>query len=528
MKPAAKLFLSIAVLLAGMPLVSDAASSVTRHGVTWEFDKDYITGQYANGDWFVKGPVTITRITPIPTAGRNGTVINPERSRTQGFDDRFGSNPYDNALNVGKNLPITVAADSSVVSSISKSAVSTYTQLETFAILTVVNVAPAAGSFRPSYTSSGSRASTFNINQLDYSKLQKLTPPSGTPNITTVAGYFENPWYEQDLSWTGRYLHPSYMASNGYGKDMAVKTGDAALLLNLSYTDAQKEPLLIRFVQYGIDIYGILLDGGEWDADGGHNPGRLAPLVVAAGVLNDSRLKAQVAGSIMKFQEFQQTFFVSQADVNLTARVATNGRPIYNYSAKDIGMPEWGLRHSSSPEKDNNDWMSPYRDICGGQLTGLAMAARVMGLRTIVNWEPLFQYQERHLNYEQSAGYGGEFNSNATPGFHKAFYNAHKNAVPGGTPIDPPLSAFLPGDRIQLSKDTNVRSSGVLAAPLLGVQVSGSIGTIVSGPLGPDSNNIIWWQVDFATGVDGWTGQDSYIKITSTPPVPPTGLRVVE
>ena len=83
----------------------EAASSVTRHGVTWTFDNDYTTGQYANGDWWVVGPVVITQITPTPTTGRNGTVVNPAIGSTQGFDDRFWANAYSAALNVGNKLP---------------------------------------------------------------------------------------------------------------------------------------------------------------------------------------------------------------------------------------------------------------------------------------------------------------------------------------------------------------------------------------------------------------------------------------
>lgn len=524
-----KHFLLIAVLLAGLPLFTEAASSITRHGVTWKFDKDYTTGQYANGDWWVVGPVVITQITPTPTAGRNGTVINPVLSRTQGFDDRIYSDYYSAALNAGTTLPLTVATNSSVVSCISDPDGSTFTKIEVFAVLTVVDSVPAAGSFRPPYIGNGSRASLWKASDLDYSALGSLSSEglSAKPNIATVADYFEKTWYEQDLTWTGRYFRTTYMAVSGYGRDMASRTGDAALLLNLDYSNAQKESLLIRFVQYGIDIYGILLNGGRWNADGGHNCGRLSPLLVAANVLNDSGMKAQLAGSAMKFQEFQQTFNVSQRDVDLTNRTMVNSIPVYNYTAGDIGMPEWGVTHTSVPAKDNNYWRAAYRDTAGGQLTAPAMAARVMGLRAAVNWEPLFQYQERHLNYEQSAGYGGEFNFNPTPAFHRQFYNAHKNAVPGSTggPPPPPSGDFALGDRIEVMRDTNVRNSGALTATLLGVQGVDSIGTIVGGPVGPDSDNITWWQVDFDTGVDGWTGQDNYIKLISPRPTPPTGVR---
>lgn len=526
-----RLFLFIALPLAWLPLHTEAATSITRHGVTWKFDKDYPAGQYANGDWWVVGPVVITEITPTPITGRNGTVVNPSRSRTQGFDDRMSQyHPYSDSLNVGKNLPLTVAANSSVVSCISATSPTPYIKIDVFVVLTVVNSAPAVGSFRPPYIGNGSRASLWKISDVNYGALNTLDSSAITskPSISTAAGYFDKTWYEQDLTWTGRYLHTSYMASNGYGRDMASRTGDAALLLQLDYTNPQKAPLLTGFVQYGIDIYGTLRDGGIWFATGGHNIGRYAPLLVAATVLNDAGMKTMIGGEAMKFSELQQTFFVSQADVDLTNRLAVNGRPLENYTSSDIGMPEWGIDHLNLPRQDNNRWDAPYRDTCGGQLTGPAMAARVMGLRAVVNWEPFFQYAERHLGYEQSAGYGGEFNSNPTPAFHKQFYNVHKNAVTGsgGDPANPPLAAFSPGDRIQVSKDTNVRSSGALSATLLGVQGADSIGTIVGGPVGPDSNNITWWQVNFDTGVDGWTGQDNYIKIVPTKPAPPTGLRV--
>ncbi len=524
-----KIFLLIALLLAWAPLYTEAASSITRHGVTWKFDKDYTAGQYANGDWWVLGPVVITQITPTPAAGRNGTMVNPKRGRAQGFDDRIWGNTYNAALNAGTNLPLAVAANSSVVSSISKSAVSTYTQFEAFVILTVVDSVPAGGSFRPPYIGDGSRASRWKAADLDYSALNTLNSSalSSKPSISTVAGYFDKTWYEQDLTWTGRYLHTSYMAPSGYGRDMASRTGDAALLLNLDYTNAEKQTLLTRLVQYGIDIYGILADGGRWYDTGGHNIGRFSPLLVAAATLDDAELKSRCDGSQMKFSEFCQTFFVSQADVD-RPRYTADGRPRLPYTAADIGLPEWGETHNDNPSRDGNNWNAYYRDTCGGQLTGPAMAARAMGLRSLANWEPFFQYQERHLNYEQSAGYGGEFNSNPTPAFHKQFYNVHKNAVPGsaGPPTNPPSGVFALGDRIQVTQDTNVRDSGALTATLLGAQGADATGTIVAGPVGPDSNNITWWQVDFDTGVDGWTGQDSYIKIMSQKPFTPTGFGV--
>jgi hypothetical protein len=532
------LFICSTVLITGDQ--AKAATSVSKNGITWNFASDRPAGQYANGDWWVVGPVTITQITPNPQAGRNGTMINPQIGTRQGFDQNFiaGYNDYAPELNVGLNLPLTVPANSSVVSSITADAYTSFNTIEMFSILTVVSSQPLPGSFRPPALGSGSKASQWRESQLDYSKLAKLPKStlSAVPGLASYVDWFSYPWLEMNPNWTGVYVRPWYMAPRGYGRDIALRTGDAALLLNLDFTDAEKRSLLIGVVQAGIDNYGFIANGGAWYNDGGHNIGRLAPLVIAAGALNDNTLKSVIAGSEMKFHEFQSTFFVSQEDINrqhgvwnnsLGRLAGTNGDPVYDYTAADLGKPEWGIRHTGAPVMDNNYWRAQYRDINGSIHTGVTMAAKVMGLRNVISWEPLFRYAERHVNYEQSAAYGGEFNSNPTPAFHKQFYNAFNNSPPGsgGNPVDPPPPVgFALGDRIQVTKNTNVRVSGALTATLLGVQVANSEGTLVAGPTGPDVNNITWWQVDFDTGVDGWTGQDNYIKSTQDKPRIPTWI----
>ena len=495
-----------------------AASSLSRHGVTWTFDRNYVTGTYVNGDHWVVGPVVITKITPGPQDGRNGTMINPGIGTQQGFDEHFidGYNDYVSSLNVGRNLPLSVPVNSSVVSSITADAYVQFGTIEMFSILTVVSSAPASGSFRPPAIGSGSRSSQWNESQISYSRLNRLAraPLSAIPDIDDYEDWFSYPWLEMNATWTGRYVHPTYMAPSGYGKDIAFRTGDAALLLNLDFSDAQKRPLLIGMIQTGIDNYGFLAKGGNWFNDGGHNIGRLAPLIISAGVLNDANMKEAIMGEEMGFQEFQTTFFVSQTDVNLTNRVGTNGQEVHQYRSSDIGMPEWGIRHSGSPNLDNNFWGALYRDINGASHTAPTMAAKVMGLRSTIQWEPLFQYAERHLNYEQSSSYGGEFNYNATPSFHKQFYNTYKN-VSGLSGVEPPVETeFAIGDRIKLTAATSIRSSGTSSSNVLGSQSANATGTIVGGPVGPDSSDVIWWQVNWDTGVDGWAGEVNYGKLT--------------
>lgn len=532
----------IALLCLTFPL--HAATSASRHGVVWTFNRDYPTGTYANGDPWVVGPVTITAISPTPTDGQNGAMLNPAIGTTQGFDKDFipGYNDYISALNVGKNLPLTIQPDNSLVSSITEDAWTTFHTIRNFSILTVVRNAPSAGSFRPPAVGSGSRASLWNESQINYARLASLPRASlsSVPNLADYETWFSFPWLELNPHWTGGYLRPSYMARNGYGRDIAYRTGDAALLLNLDFTQSEKRNLLVGMIQVGIDHYGFISNGGMWYNDGGHNIGRLSPLIIAAGALNDETLKQTIKGSAMHFQEFQSTFVVTQADVgrplgvwdaSLNRMAGTNGDPVVLYTNENIGMGEWGIRHTGAPQMDNNYIPAAYRDINGSTHTATTMTARVMGLRQTIDWEPLFLYAERHLNYEQSPNYKGEWNSGLTPAFHKQFYNAFKSYTPGSPvngqpPPPPPPAPFKVGDRIAVAKNTNVRITGALTATLLGVQSTNSKGTIRGGPIGPDSDNITWWQMDYDSGTDGWSGQDNFINIPPEPPSPPTGLRV--
>lgn len=448
------------------------ATSVTRHGITWTFDTDYTVGTYANGDYYVventaSAGVIIssitTTVTPQGTA-RSGTVVNPSRGTTQGFDDRISNrNVYSDELDISNNLPFTVSASSSVVTADSTTATQSFEQINTFAVLTVLASAPASNSFRPSYIG-GNYSHPWAKSDLDYTKLADMDKTAITvPSISNSESNFEKVWYEQDLNWTGRYLHTDYMGGqNGYGKSMAIYTGTAALQLNLDYSDAEKETLLVSFVQYGIDIHGIIEDGGTWYADGGHNPGRLIPLFIAAMTLDDANMKANVnANNGLNFQEQQQTFYVSQSDIDLP-RYTADGRPRTPYSSEDIGKPEWGIRHSSLPSKDGDNWDAYYRDIGGGVLPAPAIVIYLMSGGSVLNWPALTDYAKRHIYYRQSRytnpiyynGYDdgdayGEgntnksapFSSNETNSFHTNFYLEFEDAPPVGSSPDvtPPV-----------------------------------------------------------------------------------------
>ncbi len=330
--------LLVASVLLAYPIQSaSAATSVTRFAVTWQFSADRPVGQYANGDWWVVGPVTITNITPksVVSGSRtiNGSIINPESGMfpAHGLDSSMAGNGtgWVPSLNVGrpggKDIsaanPLVVQNGSSLVSCVSHPLPENRPTITDVSILTVVASAPAAGSFRPPYCGDD-KTHYWNKSNLRYGILQKLTL-SGAPTPAGMAESFDRPWFELATEGVGRYFHPANHQPE-YGRDMGAIIGDALLTLHLNYTDAQKELLYVRLVQWGIDLYGCAAAGGLWAESGGLNCGRKGGLVMAGLALNDPKILSYANAKNPNgfiFAEDRQTLYVTQNDV---------GRQMYN------------------------------------------------------------------------------------------------------------------------------------------------------------------------------------------------------
>jgi hypothetical protein len=76
-----KLFVLTLGVCLGLSTHVQAAQSLTQYGITWTFSEDRPTGQFANGDYWVVGPVTITDINPKTGDGgidySSGSMLNP-------------------------------------------------------------------------------------------------------------------------------------------------------------------------------------------------------------------------------------------------------------------------------------------------------------------------------------------------------------------------------------------------------------------------------------------------------------------
>ncbi|MDF3129358.1 hypothetical protein P0Y35_09135 [Kiritimatiellaeota bacterium B1221] len=428
-RPVLKSLLSCLLFVASIQasLFAEMASSVKRFGVTWTFDKAYEVGTFANGDWWVLGPVTITEISPASVDDKNGNMINPPLNKNLSFDRRMQRNSFDAEANVATQLPLTVDKPASILSAISLEADTTKDnpQLDTIAILTVLMEKPAEGSFRPPYQGDD-KTILGNKADLNYEILRKLEPVEGAPeDLVALAEKFDRPYIELKLGWTGRYTHPK---SNqpAYGRELAHRLGYGLLALQLDVPDEQKEALFINLVQIGIDIYGAARLGGKWNADGGHNQGRKMPMLLAGLALNNQEiLKYANAEEFMIFQEDQQTFYVEQKHID-TPRREIRGRPLHAYTPDMLGKPEWGIRNYHEPDRSGSNWGAYYRTVSGAPTITHVLVAHLMGVEEIWNHPPLFDYYDRYFEVESEPEVRKGKGTNGIQTFTLNMWNAYR------------------------------------------------------------------------------------------------------
>ena len=374
--------------IAGGDPPSTSQSSVTQYGITWTFDREYPVGQFANGDYWVIGPATITDITPGWNGEKNGTMINPAVSGEHGYHARvFG---YRAGLNVAAGLstanPLTVNPTSSVISTIGWSvgdpgapaatasmAGAPYPSLRVAAVLTVVDAAPPEGSFRPPYC--GTDKPLYSTAQLQPSLLPQLPRVASMPTLASMERGIQRVWIDHKGWWTGSYIRPNENLPN-YGRDLSTRFNDASLMLMVDFTPAQKRNLMIYAVQHGIDLYAVLVNsppGAYWgDFGGGHGPGRKWPILLAGLLLGDAGMtNIGTTYGPEKFQEDCQTYLSG-------------------------GVPTWGEYHCSRPGTDPGS--TAYRNCCtANSWVGAVLSCRLLGAVALWNHDPLFQYQDSYM-----------------------------------------------------------------------------------------------------------------------------------
>jgi hypothetical protein len=418
--------------LSGLPM--QAATSVSHYNATWTFSEDRPTGVFANGEPWVVGPVTITRITPDNNASwdesfpgqpgpNSGSMRVTIPNTFQGYCTKLkysSGMPHEGAyykseldLSRTANLPALLQPGEMLMTATGQVETGDVRScINEICVLTVLSEVPPEGSFRPSLFSKEPRKIQYNKKDINYSVLKNLTPVPNTLSLAEVMVRLPAlPWFEYDNSWVQSSYGPANnFATNGkpvsypndssvYGREIAFKWSNIALWLNTSNTQEMKEAAMIRTIQCGLDIASFIRQGGVFHSDGGHKIGRKFPMLLAGLALNDQEILALAADkNPPRFSEDQSTFIVQSSDVG---RVVSGGEGA-QYKPEDVGLADWGVKHYNNPEYDDRRWAEDgdsggvyYRYVTWPAMVGSVLAVDLMGRQDAWNHPAIFSYTER-------------------------------------------------------------------------------------------------------------------------------------
>ncbi len=283
----------------GLRIVSNItkiSKQVRQNGITWYFDKEYEIGTFANGDYWVIGPVVIDSITPHFTGDFNGWEVNPIVAGGQGFAADLDK--FDPSLI--PSFPYLAQPVSSIVKGIKSES---GRGLKNAAVLTVVSQKPKHNQFRPPYV--GIDKPFYSVDSLKLDLLPNLLPPDSGVFSLTRYSEIKNLQLDHKTSMLGRLLHPTDAFADNYGSYIGKRNADIALRLMLDDPINEKMELLISYIQYGIDLFYMIPLGHTWGAGGGHRPGQKLPITFAAVMLNDQNMKQVVKDNVELFHEWQ-------------------------------------------------------------------------------------------------------------------------------------------------------------------------------------------------------------------------------
>jgi hypothetical protein len=391
---------------------SSTASSISQNGVTWTFDRAYEYGTYANGDFWVKGPVVVTAISPpaesklenlgsgicaggytsrdctsacdakfpdmaslcsvrqepesegdcLCMSGRNGWQVNPAAGRvTSAFDSRVGDMAYDSRLL--PSLPYTAKPGESLVKGVSREEGLTDPRpsLKTATVLTVVEQTPADGGaslFRPPYV--GTEKPSYKVSALKTALLPSLPALPDMPSWKEVEELVRFVQLEHIAGAPGSILRPMdhlyYYAPENGGRRATV-----ALRLMIDEPMQNRMPALIYYVQGGIDMVHALKNGQTWGAGGGEYPG-MKLIMLFAGVMLGETVLVDLVRNFTAYEEEAVSFGKTQQ--GLWGHLNQYHEQEFAYWNEIVNDLLPGKEPSRKTERD------PYGHIDGGHIPG--------------------------------------------------------------------------------------------------------------------------------------------------------------
>jgi len=214
--------------------------------------------------------------------------------------------------------------------------------------------------FRPAFCDR--KARVYYSHDLKRELLTSVARPAESrdrPNIKVYIRYVQRPWV--GTCFFGFEEPVENMPQ--YGLEYGRVSGNVALILCMDYKPEEKEPLLVDFVQAGIDLAGMVRNGHPgFEGFGGHGSGRKMPIVFAGLLLGDEEL-ANISKSFPKasFGEDEQTAY---GDCFTGAKVVFTGHRGID-EASGIARPGTGPYEHKQPK----DWTGRGRGGGIGDVT---------------------------------------------------------------------------------------------------------------------------------------------------------------
>lgn len=356
------------------------ASSVTFDGVTFTFDKPMPVGTFVDGTPFVvsNAAFNITAIsTPSTGTGadaRHGAMLGSTMAgEVNGFDGI--ATGYNAALNVDPGAtaaPISFDAGDAdaVVKAISVTGTrdNAWTNISKYSVLTVVAATPFLGAFRPAIAGV-TRAPQWTEDDIDWGVLSSLAMPIALPSAAVTLGKIPlvtMTWHTNSASARDFRTEWAYgAASTNYAREYGETRLEAMFRLHSDISRPDKRALAIRMIQMGIDFAGVREAGLNWITDGGLTAGVMPAMYLAAIALDDATLLAAAQSTISN--DMQQAFWVASDDVGRAVNYpdTSGGGDQYHqtYQAAMLGVPEWGVRANTAPERHNSSLSARYRYV---------------------------------------------------------------------------------------------------------------------------------------------------------------------
>jgi hypothetical protein len=411
--------------------------SVSQYGITWMFEKPARVGRFVNGDWYVVGPATVAAIEPRPLYGkeipeaeldhmdrerpegqrvRNGFMLNPPAEMKVAYDSGV-RNWFDPSLI--QRLPVAMKPGDSLVSTISmpkglvlhaqlrnkiERGVDDSSPIRTAAVLTCVAGPQPPDAFRPAFCDRQARI--YLARNLKRDLLARAAATAGVPkDLGLFIRLTQRPWVG-----TGFFGFEEPVENMPqYGMEYGRVAGACALLLCTDFSAEQKEPLLVNYVQVGIDLGGMVRAGHPgWTGWGGHGSGRKLPIVFAGLLLGDEQL-ARVNASFPRasFGEDDQTAY---GDCWTGAKVVFTGHSgidVITGEGRNRGRGHaWGPYEHMPPTDwgEGQNTSEAYRRTCTGSgWVAQALALRLMKAEAAWGHDAFFDYVDRWMFEDDAA-----------------------------------------------------------------------------------------------------------------------------